>query len=141
MMNEKNYWWQRILLIFSVGLFAISCVAVPNISTPSISPSNQMISVTELQDLMNKEEFTLVNVHIPLEGNIAGTDAMIPYDEIENHLDQLPADKNAKIVIYCLSGSMSRVAMQTLIHLGYTNVFDLENGYNAWVAHGLPLKE
>ena len=99
-----------------------------------------MISVTELQDLMNKEEFTLVNVHIPLEGNIAGTDAMIPYDEIENHLDQLSADKNAKIVVYCRSGSMSRVAMQTLIDLGYTNVFDLENGYNAWLAYGLPLK-
>ena len=90
---------------------------------------------------MGVEEFTLVNVHIPLEGNIPGTDAMIPFDEIEHHLDELPADKDAQIVLYCRSGSMSRTATQTLIGLGYTNVFDLEGGYNAWVANDLPFEE
>ena len=100
-----------------------------------------MITVSELQELMDSEEFTFVNVHIPLEGNISNTDAEIPFDEIENYLDLLPEDKDEKIVIYCRSGSMGDTASKTLVDLGYTNVSNLEGGYNAWNANGLPFEE
>jgi len=137
----NNNMWQKVILISLIGLLAASCSAVPNASASSSASGYQMISVADLRDLLDKEEeFTLVNVHIPLEGNIPGTDAMIPYDEIENYLDQLP-EKDAKIVLYCQSGSMSRTASQTLLGLGYTNVIDLEDGYIAWKAAGLPFGE
>jgi len=93
------------------------------------------LSVTQLSDFLQKKNFTLVNVHIPYEGELPQTDRFIPFDEIATKLDQLPA-KDAPIVLYCRSGRMSTDAAQVLVEQGYTNVFELDGGFNAWVADG-----
>jgi rhodanese-related sulfurtransferase len=95
------------------------------------------ISVDDLQEMLENKDFLLANVHIPLEGNIPQTDVTIPFDDISSYLDLLPADKNAKIVLYCKGNSMSRSASEELIELGYTNVFNLDGGYTAWIEAGL----
>ncbi len=96
-----------------------------------------MIAVQDLNNLKDTEEFTLINVHIPLEGNIPDTDAEIPFDDVESYIGLLPDNKEEKIIIYCRSGSMGDIASQTLVNLGYTDVLNLEGGYNAWKAIGL----
>ncbi len=70
---------------------------------------------------------------------ILRTDAKIAYNEIEQHLDQLPADKSARIVLYCRSGRMSTLAAQQLVKLGYTHIFNLEGGMIAWEQAGYTL--
>lgn len=97
------------------------------------------VSVAELQTMLVNKDFTFVNVHIPFEGDIANTDLSIAYNEIEKNLGQLPVDKDAKIVLYCRSGRMSRIAAETLVSLGYTNVWNLDGGMVAWEQVGLPL--
>lgn len=123
------------------GLLITSCTVFSNPGLASNPPVYAMITVSELQELMDSEEFTLVNVHIPLEGNISNTDVEIPFNEIENYLDLLPEDKDEKIIVYCRSGSMGDTASQTLVDLGYTDVSNLEGGYNAWKANDLPFEE
>jgi rhodanese-related sulfurtransferase len=98
------------------------------------------VTVAELQTMLANKDFTFVNVHIPFEGNIAKTDVSIPYDQIDQNLDKLPSDKNAKIVLYCRSGRMSAISAKTLIGQGYTNVWNLSGGMVAWEQAGLPVE-
>jgi rhodanese-related sulfurtransferase len=97
------------------------------------------LSSDELKASLDEKDVTFVNVHIPFQGDIPGTDLSIPFDEIEGNLDKLPEDKDARIVLYCRSGSMSRTASRTLVELGYTNVWNLEGGFNAWQDAGYPM--
>lgn len=98
------------------------------------------INVAEMESMLAEKDFTFVNVHIPFEGDIAGTDLAIPYNEIENNLSLLPGDRDAKIVLYCRSDRMSRIAAETLVDLGYTNVWNLDGGMLAWERAGNQLE-
>jgi len=130
----------KLRLVFSLIVFIMllaSCAA-PAKPTADSSSTYQMISVADLQALRESgEDFLFVNVHIPLEGNIPGTDFTVPYNEIAQNLSLFPTDKDAKIVIYCRSDSMGHTAAQVLVDNGYTDVSNLEGGYVQWKANGL----
>jgi YVTN family beta-propeller protein len=98
------------------------------------------ITVSALSEMMGNKNFTLVNVHIPYEGELPDTDLLIPYTKITNrkYLKELP-DKDSPIVLYCRSGSMSTVAANKLTQIGYKNIIELDGGFNAWKATGLEL--
>ena len=109
------------------------------VSVPGGSYLN--ISAAQLRAMLDKKDFAFVNVHVPYEGEITKTDAFVSYNEIEQNLGKLPTDKNAKIVLYCRSGRMSAIAAETLVRLGYTNVWNVEGGMIAWEALGFPLEK
>jgi len=98
------------------------------------------ITPDRLAGMLEDKDFSLVNVHVPYEGEIAGTDLFIAFDEIGERLDELPPAE-AKIVLYCRSGSMSAIAARELVAARYTNVWNLDGGMNAWRAQGYPLEE
>jgi len=131
------------LSFFMFALILSACSTLP-LSQPAVeaqaAPAYQMISVEDLNARMGEGDLFLVNVHIPLEGNIPGTDQTIPYNAVEDYLGRLPADKDQPIYLYCRSDSMGHTAARTLNDLGYTRVYNLEGGYIAWRAAGLPFE-
>ena len=83
-------------------------------------------------------EVVTINVHVPNEGSIAGTDLTIPFDRITTS-SELPVDLTTPLAVYCRSGNMSASAVRDLAALGYTDVTELDGGFNAWKASGRPL--
>lgn len=81
----------------------------------------------------------VVNVHRPYEGEIDGTDAYIPFDQIVGDR-RFPSDTDAPILLYCQTGRMSETAAEDLVGAGYTEVAHLEGGMDAWEAAGMPLR-
>lgn len=107
-------------------------VAVDGGSYTSVAPA-------ELARMLRAKQFPLINVHVPYDGEIDPTDAFIPFETIGARLADLPPDKTARIVLYCRTGRMSAIAAATLVRLGYTNVWELAGGMEAWAAAGFPL--
>jgi rhodanese-related sulfurtransferase len=116
-----------VLLIFSFLL--LGCAA------QEVEDTERYANITEedLNLMLANKDFLLLDVHIPeVNEHVEGTDAFIPFNAIEENIGKLPVDKNAKIVVYCRSGSMSSKAAQELVRLGYTNVYNVEDGIEAY---------
>jgi rhodanese-related sulfurtransferase len=90
------------------------------------------------EERMKNEPAMVINVHVPYEGELAGTDAFIPYDKIKGD-PRLPEDKGTELLLYCRSGNMSEEAAVDLAEEGYTNIAHLEGGMKAWEASGRKL--
>ncbi|MBI2859375.1 MAG: rhodanese-like domain-containing protein [Chloroflexi bacterium] len=91
-----------------------------------------------LNEMLRGKNFVLVNVHLPYAGELEKTDLFLPYNDPDQLVSKL-ADKKAQVVLYCQSGYMSAVAAQTLVKLGYTNVWSLHGGMEMWKDYGYPL--
>jgi len=100
----------------------------------------QMLSPSELNTIMQTQDIFLVDVHTPEQAHIKGTDAVIPYNDIQTHLAKLPSDKSTPIYLYCEGGPMGNAAARTLHELGYTKLFNLDGGTHAWRKAGLALE-
>ena len=92
----------------------------------------QKLSPQEFDEQANNEAAFVLDVHIPEQAHIPGTDAFIPFDKLEENISQLPENKDTPLLVYCRSGGMSAEATQELVEMGYTNVSDLVGGINAW---------
>lgn len=126
-----------VLVALGAGLFWImNRWSTQNRTTDAITLAKnnavKLVSPLEFASLTKDKNAFLVDVHTPEQTHIPGTDAVIPFDQIEVYKDKLPTDKSTPILVYCRSGSMSAKASTEIAALGYTRVYDLEGGTNAY---------
>jgi len=91
-----------------------------------------LVSPQKFAELAKTSNAFILDVHTPEQTHIPGTTAFIPYDQIKQNQNRLPTDKNTPILVYCRSGNMSAAAAKELSALGYSNIYDLEGGTNAY---------
>ncbi len=111
--------------------------ATATVAVPGKAGGYQTLTIDAFAEILasNKKDYTVVNVHIPYEGEIEGTDAKLAYNDLNALMAALP-DKNAPIILYCRSGRMSEIASKALAEKGYTQVWDVPGGMIAWQASG-----
>ena len=105
-------------------------IAEPNV--PQISIEGVKASIDAHEDII------LLDVRTTGEysrGKLGGS-MNLPLDEVINKIESTIPEKSAKIYVYCLSGSRSIYAVESMLQLGYENVFNVTNGLLAWRSKG-----
>jgi sulfur-carrier protein adenylyltransferase/sulfurtransferase len=91
------------------------------------------ISAHELKRKLDAHEaFELIDVREPFEYEIARIDGakLIPLAEIGERTEELQREQ--PIVVHCHSGTRSAQAVRLLQQRGFSNVYNLEGGIDAW---------
>jgi rhodanese-related sulfurtransferase len=63
----------------------------------------------------------------------------VPAADLPNQLESLKKWREKSVITYCDSGRDGALAARTLQKQGFTKVFNLDGGLNAWVKDNLPL--
>ncbi len=96
-------------------------------ATQAVRLMNQGALVIDLRD---KAEFDVGHI---------GDARNVPAAELEAQADSLKKWREKNVITYDATGSGAAGAVRTLTRLGFTKVFNLEGGLNAWVRDNLPL--
>ncbi len=97
---------------------------------------------TASEALSADAEAQLLDVREPDEWADTGVPqgaVLIPLAEVESRAAaELAPDK--PVYVICRSGNRSQVASETLVGLGYTQVYNVDGGVTAWAEAGLPME-
>ena len=131
---------ERLIMVLFVGIIATGIyLQGAQKGIRSIDPSTLAKWVKQEPDTVIVIDVRTLEEHEA--GYIPGTDLNIDYNELDAHIDKLPSDKNARIVVYCRSGRRSAMAYKTLEEMGYTNLYNLDGGVLRWTREGYPLEK
>jgi rhodanese-related sulfurtransferase len=131
---KRNLTWLWIglgaLLVIVAGFLLLRPKAAPSVEiTPAEAYAKYQQGAFFL-DVRSQDEWN--------QFHIAGS-TLIPLDELQNRLTALP--KNRDIVVVCLSGHRSTTGVGILQESGFTRVFCLSGGLQAWKAANYPLEQ
>lgn len=124
-----------LVILTSVAVTACTSTSPELIAAP---PASTLLAPDDFAEEILKGDRFVLNVHIPDEGSIRGTDADIPFDALAQNTDRLP-DIGTPLAVYCRSGSMSATAVVELKDIGYPDIVELDGGMVEWEASGRPL--
>lgn len=114
---------KKIVMLCMCAMMLCSCGTEEKETEKAVS---QNINCTQKEELMN-EGAILIDVRSASEYAEGHLDNSInlTVDTIGINIEKMVSDKNTKIIVYCRSGNRSATAANTLINLGYKNVYDL----------------
>jgi hydroxyacylglutathione hydrolase len=108
----------------------------------SALPASQtvaMVTAAEAARRVHAGSATVIDVRNADEwrmGHISGAQH-IPLGKLAEQAQQLPRDR--QVVLTCATGGRSAIAASLLLKHGISNVANMEGGYAAWQAAGLPV--
>jgi rhodanese-related sulfurtransferase len=134
-----------ILPVFAVALAVSSCSPDKTSQQTTESAASQATVIN-----LNAKEFaekspsgTVIDVRTPGEvaqGKINGAVVVDFYQP--DFMDQVSKiSKDQEIYIYCAVGARSEEAARMLVQQGYTKVYHLQGGIQAWYQNGFPISQ
>jgi rhodanese-related sulfurtransferase len=127
----------QLLKWIGLGFTAVVIIIAVILLIPKIS-GNAHISVAQAYqkyqlssfflDVRSQEEWDQVHI---------ANSTLIPLDELQNRLSELPKDRD--IVVVCLSGHRSEEGVTILRNAGFSQATCMTGGLTAWKAAGYPL--
>ena len=115
---------KRLLLIILSALMLTACGQTEGNAQEAIYVNINAQQAKEIMD--SREGYIILDTRTQEEydeGHIPGA-ILIPYDEILQRAEETLPNKDQLILVYCRSGRRSKIAAQSLVELGYTNIME-----------------
>jgi rhodanese-related sulfurtransferase len=138
--SKSNTWlWVAIAVaVVLVGVVGFVLFKPADMPAEPVAPAPAEISVDEayakyeagafLLDVRTPEEW--VEYHAP-------NTTLIPLDELEARVNEVPTDQ--EVVVVCRSGNRSQVGRDILIQAGHPQVSSMAGGLKTWREAGYPI--
>ena len=140
--NSQNrqlwLWIGTATLVLLVGVAGFMLAGGGSSPTPPATEALPLeISVDEAYKMYQKGAYVL-DVRTPGEWDEyhAPNATLIPLDELETRVNEVPRDK--QVVLVCRSGNRSQVAYDILQQAGFDNMTSMKGGLKAWRSAGYP---
>ena len=145
---KKNSLMKTVLLTvcWTIVVAMVLPVQATTMETPESLVANckkaiQGISVADAKGLYDSGEWVFVDVRTEKEVKKGTIPNSVHLDRgvLEFQISKVLPQKEAKIVVFCKSGSRATLSNCTMKQLGYANVRMLEGGWEAWLKEGYPI--
>lgn len=124
---------KKFLYLFSfVVVHLVACSQKTTTITAETFDKGIQQANIQLLDVRTADEFKSGHIKNALQADYNNTQE---FNDRTQHLD-----KSKPIYIYCLSGVRSQYALADLKAKGYTNIYHLKGGINAWKQAGKPVE-
>ena len=102
-----------------------------------VSKGYTTISAQEGKEMIEQGDIIILDVREQSEYNAGHIEnaILLPLGQIESKAEEIIADKEATIIVYCRSGRRSAEAANKLVKLGYKNIYDM-GGIIEWQNEG-----
>ena len=113
------------LLLFITSLF----------TSYAQNENSVLLGVTDYKEVVVGKAVQLVDLRTPEEYQKGFIDDAINIDYLNPKIfneEFSKLDKDKPVYIYCRSGNRSQKSVPLLKKLGFTKIYDLKGGYNAW---------
>ena len=126
---------KKLIAVVSVAMAALllagcsSTSTTTNLDAAAFSAKTAEAGVITL-DVRTPGEFMVGHIQGAINIDVEGS-------QFETEIAKL--DKSATYAVYCHSGRRSAIAVETMHHNGFNNLFNLTNGIVDWQANNLPL--
>lgn len=123
-----------------VGLLVILAMLIRAEFEHQNNRSGQLAPMNAIRLINNNDDALIIDVRESAEftkGHIGGA-ANYPVSTLKDKIEKLSKRKDSVVVAYCASGSASNKACRALTKAGFTNVYNIAGGLNAWLEAKLP---
>lgn len=127
--------------IDNIWLVALLLVSGGALLFPTLQRRGKKVSVLQATQLINLGKVALVDVRDASEfaaGHVLDA-KNIPLKDLDSRSAELDKWKSRVVVTLCQTGVRSATATGKLLKAGFTEVYSLDGGLDAWRAQGLPV--
>lgn len=123
-----------------VALGAVVLLLVANEVHGNLT-GGKRLTTTEAVRLINDRDPLILDVRTPADfkrGHLLHA-LNTPLAKLSEHLGQIGKDKARPVLIYCALGGSAGAAADQLKKQGFSEVYPLRGGINAWITANLPV--
>lgn len=128
--------WLVILWLMSLGMLVVPTIL-------KLTGGYKEVGTLEATRLMNESNTLILDVRSQSEYSqgYIGRAKHVPIEQLANRVSELEKFKADPVLVYCRSGQRAAMGCRVLKKAGFSQIFNLKGGINAWVQADLPLEK